>query len=218
VTPTLSPGSLHVWCADLDRGPEVDLSALSPAELERADRFRFDRDRVRWTRCRAILRRLLAGYLSVAPNAIVFATGPNGKPCIAGERIAFNVSHAREVAAFALALDNPVGIDVELCGRLRDPLHVAGVVLGAQELERLISLPHECREKEFLGSWVRHEAALKCRGGRLGESATRSDLHLIDLDLEPAVASVALERAPDVVLVRELGPEQAGRRGFRVPA
>ena len=207
MTPRLSPGSLHVWRADLDRAPGVDAAALSAAELERAGRFRLDRDRVRWTRSRAILRELLVGYLGVEPTALELSAGPNGKPRIAGERIEFNVSHSGRAAVLAFALDNPVGVDVELRGRVRDPLRTAGLVLGAAEVERLRSLPGKSREREFLRSWVRYEAAVKCLGRRLGDPVS-GDLHLIDLDLvKDGTAAVALAHAPAAVLHREVAEE-----------
>jgi 4'-phosphopantetheinyl transferase len=219
VTSTLSPGCVHVWRADLDRRPEVDPSALSTADLQRARRFRFDRDRLRWIRCRTILRRLLAGYLGVEPGRIDLTTGPNGKPRVAGPGIEFNVSHAGEAAVLAFALDNPVGVDVEQRGRVRDPLGAAGLVLGRGELERLRALPIGCREGEFLRSWVRYEAAVKCRGVRLGAPARRSDLHLIDLEIDPcSVAAVALGRAPVSVLVRDVDPDRARTRPVEIPA
>jgi 4'-phosphopantetheinyl transferase len=208
VTPRLTPGSLHVWRADLDRGPEVDSAALSAAEMERAGRFRFDRDRVRWTRGRAILRELLAGYLGADPAALELSADPNGKPRIAGDRIEFNVSHSGQAAVLAFAVDNPVGVDVELRGRVRDPLRTAGLVLDAAELERLRSLPGKTRDREFLRSWVRYEAALKCLGGRLGEPVS-GDLHLIDLDLvTDGTAAVALAHAPATVLHWEVSEER----------
>jgi 4'-phosphopantetheinyl transferase len=207
VTPRLSPGDLHVWRADLDRASGVDAAALSAAELERAGRFRLDRDRVRWTRSRAILRELLAGYLDQEPAALELSAGPNGKPRIAGERIEFNISHSGRAAVLAFALDNPVGVDVELGGRVRDPLRTAGLVLGAAELERLRSLPGKSREREFLRSWVRYEAALKCFGGRLGDPVI-GDLHLIELDvLKDGAAAVALAHAPAAVLHWEVAEE-----------
>jgi 4'-phosphopantetheinyl transferase len=207
VTPRLSPGDLHVWRADLDRASGVDAAALSAAELERAGRFRLDRDRVRWTRSRAILRELLAGYLDLEPAVLELSAGPNGKPRIAGERIEFNISHSGRAAVLAFALDNPVGVDVELGGRVRDPLRTAGLVLGAAELERLRSLPGKSREREFLRSWVRYEAALKCFGGRLGDPVI-GDLHLIELDvLKDGAAAVALAHAPAAVLHWEVAEE-----------
>jgi 4'-phosphopantetheinyl transferase len=212
----LSAGSVHVWRADLDCEPAVAEASLSLAELERAARFRFDRDRIRWTRCRAILRELLGAYLGVEPAAIELSAGANGKPRVScGDGVEFNISHAARVALFALTLDNPVGVDVELPGGLRGPLDAAERVLGPAELQRLRSLPDGSRESEFLRSWVRHEAALKCRGDALGSAAAQDELTVMNLDAgSDAVAAAALERAPDAILQWWLDPRQPqGRPG-----
>ena len=216
----LSPGSVHLWRADLDRSEEADEFPLSRDELERAHRFRFHRDRVRWARCRALLRELLASYLGGEPGRLRFTTGPNGKPRLAGgEGIEFNLSHAGEIAIFAFARDNRVGVDVEIRGRALDSLGAAELVLGQAELERLRSLPDRLREKEFLRSWVRYEAALKCRGDHLGAETSRGDLHVVDLDLAPCAAgALALERAPEAIHVHQLDSARSERRRIRVAA
>jgi len=173
---------------------------LSDAERDRAARFRFEPDRERWTRAHAILRCLLGAYLRREPQAIEFALGAHGKPSVLGDGIDFNLSHSAGMALFAFAIDNPVGIDVELAGRARDILAIAERVLGHDELERLRALPPSEREPEFLRSWVRHEAALKCCGDRLGARVKLDGLSLLDLDVGPAAAAaVALERSADAV-------------------
>jgi len=78
-------------------------------------------------------------------------------------------------------------------------------VLDEAEVERLRDLPAERRDAEFLRSWVRHEAALKCRGAGLGSPSEPSGLYVSDLDVgADAVAAIALERPPDEVRVHRL--------------
>lgn len=48
-------------------------------------------------------------------------------------------------------------------------------MLGAQEAERLSALEATERDREFLRSWVRHEAAVKCLGIGLGSSPRAGD-------------------------------------------
>jgi len=200
----LAAGEVHVWRADLDR--PIDLVSLSRTERERASRFQSETHRLRWSRSRALLRRMLGGYLDRDPDAIEFASAPTGKPAVAeGGELEFNLSHSGGLVLVALTVANPLGVDVERERDVRDPLAIAGRVLGAEETERLRSLPEAHRRREFLRSWVRYEAALKCRGDRLGAPANHAGLHLIDLDPEPgAAAAVALERAPSALLLREL--------------
>jgi 4'-phosphopantetheinyl transferase len=200
----LSLGELNVWRADLDR--PVDLAALSPTERARADGFKSATHRVRWSRSRALLRGLLGGYLGRAPDAIQFADVRNGKPAVfEGDGLEFNLSHSDDLAVIAFARDTALGVDVECDREVRDPIAIAGRVLEAKAVERLRSLPEDDRRREFLRLWVRYEAALKCRGGRLGATADAAGLELIDLDPGArAAAAVALERPPDAVRLLEL--------------
>ncbi len=49
---------------------------------------------------------------------------------------------------------------------------------------------------EFLREWVRHEAALKCRGEPLGGRAALAELAIVDLEVGPgAAAAVASAEA-----------------------
>jgi phosphopantetheinyl transferase len=205
--PSLSPGALHVWRADLDRAMGVGDASLSAAELDRAARFRSDPSRERWMRARAILRDLLGGYLDRGAQALEFELGPHGKPVLPdGGGIEFNLSHSAGTALFAFALENAVGVDIEIGGRARDFPAIAEREFGEAEAERLRGLPEAEREPEFLRSWARHEAALKCHGDSLGAPDRQGDLFLLDLDVGPrAAAAVALERAAEPVSLWELG-------------
>jgi 4'-phosphopantetheinyl transferase len=197
----LDPGVLHIWRADLDDLEWIGDNALSVEERERAARFSSERSRERWARSRAVLRHLLGGYLGRGPGAIELESGERGKPSVvAGDGVEFNLTHSGGLALLAFARENPVGVDVELAGRVRDPLAVAEREFGQEEAERLRALDSAQLEPEFLRLWVRHEAALKCRGEGLGGDDDPDGLVLVDLDVgSGAAAAVALEREPDSV-------------------
>ena len=106
--------------------------------------------------------------------------------------------------------NTPVATDVS-CRGAPSAIGIAGRVLDAGAVERLRSLPESERRREFLRLWVRYEAALKCRGGRLGATADEAGLQLIDLDPGAgAAAAVALDRVPAAVSLLEL-KASAGR-------
>src|SRR5262245_31976549 len=79
---TIGPNDVDVWCASLNDLEAVPGTGewLSVDERERAERFRFDRDRQRSVLHRGILRALLGRYLALDPRDIAFASGPSGKP------------------------------------------------------------------------------------------------------------------------------------------
>src|SRR5262245_12891009 len=83
---TLTPATVHVWPVDLDR-PAAD-ETLAPDERERAARFRFERDRLRFVAGRAALRCILALYLGLAPHEVAFEQGTHGKPALAASLVA----------------------------------------------------------------------------------------------------------------------------------
>lgn len=116
--PSLGPQDVHVWqtCLDCD-GTTVERleSTLSPAEIERANRFHQPRDRRRFVVARGSLRRFLGEYLALEPTAVKLTATTLGKPHLADERLSFrfNVAHSDELALFAFADGREVGVDVE---------------------------------------------------------------------------------------------------------
>lgn len=164
------PPGLVLWRVSLDTlGGESDRlrSWLSPDELERARRFHFERDRIRFTLCRGALRWILARHLDADPAAIGFAYGPSGKPALAGnnaERIRFNVSYSDGLAVVAVSLRHEVGVDVE---RVR-PVPEAAAILERHFSRETVAhwrgLSVEQQPEAFLLSWVQHEAEVKRSG------------------------------------------------------
>src|SRR5690349_28403 len=98
---------VHVWAATLDPASSSDESlkhVLSPDERARADGLRHEVDRRRFVLARALLRRILAGYLRDEPARLEFHYNPYGKPFLAiGGRphdLRFNVSHSNGISLY----------------------------------------------------------------------------------------------------------------------
>jgi 4'-phosphopantetheinyl transferase len=158
---------------DVGEAERARLSAwLSADERARAERFRFDRDRHRFVACRARLRELLGGSLEVAPEQVAFDYGPHGKPVLAGKLgasgLRFNLSHAGERAAVALAYGCEVGVDIEQVGALPDAAQLAERFFAAAEIRALRELEPTDRIAGFFRCWTRKEAYLKALGDGLG--------------------------------------------------
>ena len=103
----LVPGAVHVWSLRVDRDRHTALpmyGLLDQAERERANRFRFERDAVRFVLTRAHLRLILASALGVDAAAVEFRHEAAGKPRLKGEGGPwFNVSHSGAFALLAIA-------------------------------------------------------------------------------------------------------------------
>lgn len=158
---------MHVYAADLDT-VDADGDVLSEDELERAARFRYDRDRRRFVAGRAVLRRLLAGYVDASPADISFEYGAYGKPDVPQAPVSFNLSHSGSHALFAFGPRFELGVDVEVLeNALVDDLLVAKRFFSPREVEVLRAFAPSARPRAFLRCWTRKEAFVKARGDGL---------------------------------------------------
>ncbi len=131
---------------------------LSEDEAARAKRFKFEEDRVRWTRARSSLRILLSRYAGDDPTDLVFAYGKHGKPTLPLSAVQFNLSHSGDWAVLAVSRDVAVGVDIE---RMRPGVDVAAL------LERLGETDLPKTTPELYQVWTRREAKTKATGGAL---------------------------------------------------
>lgn len=164
---------VQVWLArlDVDDARLRRLAAdLSPEELERASRLRFEQDRSRFVAAHAFLRRVLARRLGCSPREVAFRRGATGKPELvprASARLSelrFNLAHSHDLAACALALDREVGIDVERIREVPGLDDLVRKVLSHREQAALRAWDGEHAAEAFLTAWTRKEAVLKARG------------------------------------------------------
>ncbi len=163
---TLTP--VGVWIVDLDdaRAPQgSELAAgLSGDELARASSRSIDVAR-RWLRSHFALRRILGACLDQDPASLKIESTELGQPFVDGARgFAFSLSHSWDRALVAVSRAGAVGVDVE---RIRPGLHetaIAQRIIGGDASETLEKTTPSSRTDAFFRMWVRHEAALKCRG------------------------------------------------------
>ncbi|MGA3185310.1 MAG: 4'-phosphopantetheinyl transferase superfamily protein [Candidatus Dormibacteria bacterium] len=121
---------------------------------------------------RAALRGILSHYLGSGASELSFVVGPHGKPALGGDaagRVHFNLSHSGGVALVGVSSDREVGVDVERIRADLDEMALARLALGVEAVTRLEASEPERRTVEFFRFWVRHEAAIKCRGVALGK-------------------------------------------------
>jgi 4'-phosphopantetheinyl transferase len=189
---TLPPGEVHVWQASLERPVQVvalmrDL--LSADERERADRYRFERHRSRYTVGRALLRTLLARYTDTQADELAFDYGEFGKPSLSAGP-SFNLSHSGAVALYAFATTGELGIDVELDDADFAKDKIAERFFSPAEVRVLRSLPPADQPRAFLRCWTRKEAFIKARGDGLSLA-----LDSFDVTLTPDVPAALLRTA-----------------------
>jgi len=167
---------VHCWvCRVPDPCILADLpaSGLSSDEFQRADRFRFDKDRDRFLCTRAILRRLLAHYTGLTFGELKFTIGDHGKPELDSpvnhKDIRFNISHSGQQAALAFTKGCDVGVDIEAHRDLPDRHSVARYCLSETQYDDFASLPASEQTDAFYRFWTRKEALIKAIGKGLFE-------------------------------------------------
>jgi len=157
---------------------------LSEDEVARANRFKFEEDRIRWTRARSSLRVILSRYANDDPSQLCFIYGEHGKPALHFcSHVEFNLSHAGDWALIAVTREIPVGVDIE---RIRS--HVDMVPL----LRRLGETDLPETTQQLYQVWTRREAKSKAGGGALFDKP-RGNLCVADVTAPAGyAASVAL--------------------------
>lgn len=177
----LQNDQVHVWRSPLDLPTErIELFAkiLSSDEQIRADRFRFAQHRQRFIAGRGILRSLLGRYLQIAPDQVQFIYSEKGKPSLANQRLQFNVAHSQGLALYAVALDRPVGVDLEQVRAIADLDSLTQRFFSPNEHAAIFALPACQQSQAFFRYWVCKEAYLKATGDGLAK------LQALEMSLE----------------------------------
>jgi len=164
--------SVDLWCVHLDESITPALLAqycrlLSPQELEQAERFRSQADRLRAIVGRVLMRWALSQYRQIEPADWQFAATVLGKPYIQspeGLGLQLNLSHSRDVTVCAITIDHDVGVDVEAMDRHAQYTRIAERFFAPQEAQMVHSLPADKQAETFIRLWTLKEALLKACG------------------------------------------------------
>lgn len=186
--PRAAGGEVHVWLLALD-APSKETN-LSPAERERAERFRFDRDRRRYIAAHAQVRELLGRYAGAEAASLRFAHTAHGKPYLPGSPLRFNLSHAHELAILAVAREREIGCDIEYVSPDVRTGELAARFFSPAERAAFGSLEDQERHRAFFRCWTRKEAFVKARGEGLS-------LPLEDFDVSVTAPARLLATRPD---------------------
>jgi 4'-phosphopantetheinyl transferase len=194
----LSANEVHLWRVFLRKPPlplDYLASLLAPDEQTRAERLYFAKDQAAFRVGRGYLRVVLARYLALHPSKIVFAYGTTGKPALVGSAstsgICFNVSHAKDIAVYAIAaMQREVGVDVEYVRHVNKRMQIAQRYFFASEYAALSGLPPQEQDVAFLHGWTRKEAFVKACG-----TGIALDLASVEVTLLPGEPAALLHVA-----------------------
>jgi 4'-phosphopantetheinyl transferase len=184
---SLGANAIHVWAASLSVPPdplEKFSATLTPAEKERANRFKFEKHRNRFIAGRGTLRAILARYLKADAAKLHFDYLENGKPVLAEEfasaGIHFNLAHTENLALVAITRIGLVGVDVECVRPIKNVDELVARFFSPRENDLFQKVPAGEKPTAFFNLWTRKEALLKATG----EGITRS-LSLVEVSFLP---------------------------------
>ena len=153
------------------------------------------------------------------PSDIEVVHDANGAPAVEGwwcggvaEVPHVSLSHNERASLAAVATDRPVGVDLEVIGRIQRPELLADSLTRAERAS-LHGLDGEALEERLLRLWCAKEAAAKRLGVGLGGSPERFDVRFVDaglaraqVDFEGAAVSVDIVRDGRAVIAVAADP------------
>jgi 4'-phosphopantetheinyl transferase len=172
----LAPGAVHVWYLETERLPLPTTLhncrlLLSPAELDRWQRFGTWRGRREHLLTRELVRTTLSRYADVDPRAWRFRVGPTGRPeidpTVGDLALRFNVSHTAGLVVCAVARERAVGVDVECWDRRHRAEALAERYFSPEEAAAVRAAAPDAHNAVFVRLWTLKEAYVKARAAAL---------------------------------------------------
>jgi 4'-phosphopantetheinyl transferase len=164
------------------------IALLSPTEMARANRFRFDHHRRRYQIAHGVLRILLANHLHCSPAAIAFTYSERGKPAIADhcqpQGLQFNLSHSEDLGIVGISRDRLIGVDVEYVREMDNLDSLVKRFFCAEEYQYFQQAPPQQQQQIFFQLWTAKEAYLKATGAGLAGGLDQVQLSLSPLKFQ----------------------------------
>lgn len=204
---------IDIWFANVDMPVSESINfefLLSPEEIVRARRFRFQCDRKRYLVKHGFLRQLLASYTGLIANRINIGIALNGKPylkdCVS--EIHFSTSRSESVAAFAFSRSGATGIDIERISPIADMSDIVKRYFTPNEKHEIFSSPENLWLSCFYRIWTRKEAFLKALGDGLLLQLDSVDVSSAVVGTQPCEAWAEGSGAVKEIFVADLeGPQ-----------
>ena len=159
-------------------------SVLSAEEIERFDRFHFEKDRHSYLVSHVLLRQSLSMYADVHASQWQFVTNEHGKPQLdlssALPGVYFNLTHTDGLSACVVSLRRNCGIDAECIHRKNKFMAVAQRMFADEEIARLSD---KTLDQQFYHFWTLREAYVKALGTGLAGSSKAFYFDIDESDL-----------------------------------
>lgn len=199
---------------------------LNTEEINRANKFRFSKDRNRFIICRAVLKCILSEIVTLNTNQINFAYNKNNKPFLASHSsMYFNLSHSHDYALIGIA-NSEIGVDIEYIDKNFVFNDILTNIFNTQEIYKVNKSvnKHLC----FYKLWTRKEAYVKHIGIGVDDSikklnviegmhpvkpafiSNKTNIDIISFNVNKSyIASIALnekQKVSNTIKLHEISP------------
>ena len=186
----LHEDTIHIWNISFevnDNELQSYFKLLSEDEKERANRFRFFKDKKCFVVTRGALRLISSHYLNKEPEDIIFEYEDYGKPKFKhSTNLNFNVSHSGNRAVIGFVYNHTIGIDIEKVKNDFDTFEIAANFFSKAEIDALSNIPKAEQYLAFYRCWTRKEAFIKAKGSGLSFPLDTFSVSL-DSDIEASL-------------------------------
>lgn len=167
-----SNGDMIVWYIQLaefqeDLLEDTSRRILAADELERANQYRFERDKASFLAGTLLTRLQLAEITGTPVDVLQFETNQFGKPHLlhpADTRIQFSRSRTKAMVANAVSCLSCIGLDIERIDPTVEVESIADQFFATAEVDQLQQSPAEIRQELFFRIWTLKEAYVKACG------------------------------------------------------
>lgn len=160
--------TVDIWLLDIEKLSKISYdweNILSAEEVQRANRFYFEKDKQIFIMLHACKRLALSSYLEQPPEKIRFFFQEKGKPFLKDTLLTFNLSHTKEMAILAISTDVEIGVDIEKIKTNVNYLDIAKRFFHPDEYHHLTKIEDFQKQQQFFYLlWTAKEALLKATG------------------------------------------------------
>lgn len=192
---------IHIWRGVIPLKFDTMMTcSLSAEEKQRAACFLRQKDRQRYYFSHVMLRIVLAYYLSIDPQHIIFKYNSFGKPslwqAVTEPEICFNMAHSKDMILVVVTCRAAVGVDVEFIRELQDAHQIVTQNFSPEEQRYLIGSPEQEFKDRFFTCWTLKEAFVKAFG--MGLSYPLKKFNIINSHTETPISGwMTLRRSAD---------------------
>lgn len=168
------------------------ITILNREELQKAQKYHFEKDSNRFIICRALLKCILANRTGIDLYQLKIELDINNKPFLdKNSNTHFNLSHSKDYGIIALSNYN-IGIDLEYLYDDFEYMDVMPTVFSLKEIDVVLSKQN--KTYQFFKFWTRKEAIVKATGTGINDFLPQIQV----LDGSNTLASNFIEPNQDV--------------------